>query len=407
MKNNDPNAWLNQVLEFVGEYTSLNPGYSPRALSENLMRKFLISFEDAEKIRALVEKELPLDKLGLAAIELNLTFNCNLTCEYCFVQRKSPEDRMTFDTARRAIDFLMEHATFPSVIITLIGGEPLLEFALIKRIVPYAKEAGEKHNREVTWALTTNGTLVDESMLKYFAQNQINMLISIDGGPDTHNRYRKTRSGEGTWHKIANLIPLIKRYQPWLGARMTVSTEAIENMQEDFRQIINLGINQMIIAPAQGGKVWTTEQITQYGLNLMEITKDYHQLKQQGLQISIEEFEKSESDFTGWGCRAGSTSLAVAPNGDVSPCSKLLGLTNEAGRYIVGNVNTGVQLDLLTPFKNPLGQQPGHCKRCSRPCAGGCYSVNFEQTGDFFTPSEENCLFWVVCQESKRLSGMI
>lgn len=139
----------------------------------------------------------------------------------------------------------------------------------------------------------------------------------------------------------------------------------------------------------------------------MEITRQYHRLKQQGVPLFIEELEKSENEFLGWGCRAGSTSLAIAPNGDVSPCSKLLGLNSQEGKHIIGNVNTGIQEDLLNLFKNPVGQQPQHCKGCSRPCAGGCYAVNFEQTGDFFRPSEENCLFWVVCQEAKRLSGIL
>lgn len=407
MENQSQAAWLEQIAEKIRGYTRSNPGYSPRVLKENLMKEFFISAGEAEKLAVMAGRELNLSRLGLAALELNLTFNCNLTCSYCFIHQKSPQDRMTLATAQKAIDLLMERAAFPNVNITLFGGEPLLEFKLIKKIVPYALDAAKKHNLAITWAITTNGTLVDEDILKFFSQHKINMLLSIDGGPETHDRYRRTRSGEGTWHKIAGLIPLIKASQPWLGARMTVSTEAIDQMREDFNQLVGMGINQFIIAPAQGATSWNMEEIKQYGLNQLAILRDYLNLKQKGCPILIEEFEKGENEYTGWGCRAGRTSLAVAPNGDVSPCSKLLGLTEEAGRYIVGNVNSEIHVQLLEPFQNPSSCRQPYCRKCSRPCTGGCYAVNFEQTGDHFAPSEENCLFWVVCQETKRISGML
>jgi uncharacterized protein len=188
---------------------------------------------------------------------------------------------------------------------------------------------------------------------------------------------------------------------------MTVSTGAIDRMREDFNQLVGLGINHFIIAPAQGAVTWSKEQIEQFGINLVAILEDYHELKRRGVPIFIEEFEKDENEYRVWGCRAGNTSLSLAPNGDVSPCSKLLGLTGEKGKYVVGNVNTGIDIKLLEPFRNPLSRQPQHCRDCFRKCTGGCYAVNFEQTGDHFLPSEENCLFWVVCQETRRLSKII
>ncbi|MDD3653170.1 MAG: radical SAM protein [Desulfotomaculaceae bacterium] len=406
MENKNQAAWLEQMAEKIRGCTQSFPGYSPQVLKKNLINEFFISADDAEKLTVMVDRELNLGELGLAALELNLTFNCNLTCSYCFVHQKSPQDRMTIGTAQKAIDLLMERAAYPNVNITLFGGEPLLEFNLIKKIVPYALEAAKKHNLAVTWAVTTNGTLINEEILKFFSQYNINMLLSIDGGPETHDRYRRTRCGEGTWHKIADLLSLIKAYQPWLGARMTVSTEAIEKMREDFNQLVELGINQFIIAPAQGASCWSKEEIEQYGLNLIDILRDYLKLKQKGYPIFIEEFEKGEDEYTGWGCRAGRTSLAVAPNGDVSPCSKLLGLTEEGGKAIIGNVNSDLNMQLLEPFQNPISRQQPYCRSCFRQCTGGCYAVNYEQTGDHFTPSEENCLFWVVCQETKRISRM-
>ena len=402
MDKGNRSGWIIQISEFIGEYIGKYPGYSPLVLAEALKSKFLISLDEAKKLVDYAENELSMSKLGLAAIELNLTFNCNLACDYCFVRRKSAHDRMAFTTAKKAIDLLLERAAVPSVDITLIGGEPLLEFALIKQIVAYAMDAARKHNLRINWAITTNGTLIDEEALKFFAQHKINVLLSIDGGPESHDRYRRTKNGEGTWHKIVDLIPLIKKYQPWSGARMTVSTEALDNMREDFRQLIDLGLNYLIIAPAHGPKLWSKKQIEKYGLNLVAILHDYHELKRQGIPLFIEEFEQ-KNEYEGWGCRAGKSSLAVAPDGSVSPCSKLLGLEDEAGRYIIGNVNEAIDVKLLEPFRYAISRQPQHCKRCFMKCCGGCYAVNFEQTGNHFIPSEETCLFWMVRQEINRI----
>lgn len=407
MEKTDHQTWQNEMVKFIGEYTGENPGYSPRDLAGVLAEKYFIDPADALKLAHLAAKETAAGRAGLAAVELNLTFNCNLTCAYCFIHDKGAHERMSFATAKNAVDLLMERAAYPFVNITFIGGEPLLEFDLIKQVTPYALEAAARRNISVTWAITSNGTLVNEEIMKFFARNKINMLLSLDGGRKNHDRYRRTKSGKGTWDKIVDLIPLIKSYQPWLGVRMTVSTEAIDDMEEDFKTIAGLGVNQFIIAPAQGAQCWSKEQIERYGLNLVKILRDYHELKRGGFPIFIEEFEKDENDYTGWGCRAGSTSLAVAPNGDVSPCSKMLGLTDEKGKYIVGNVNTEIDYKLLKPFQEPILSQPRFCRQCARPCSGGCYSVNFEQTGDHFTASEENCLFWAVCQETKRLSKMM
>lgn len=402
MEENKHTLWLNTIAEFIGEYSKLNPGYSPQELALNLEEKFSIRLDNAEKLALLIDKEVN-NKILLASIELNLTFNCNLACEYCFVHTKSPKDIMSFNTAQKAIDFIFDNS-YENINITLLGGEPLLEFELIKKIVPYAEEKAKKYSKNLNWAITTNGTLIDEKILAFFAKYQINLLLSIDGGKESHDRYRKTKSGEGTWLKIISLLPLIRQYQSWIGARMTVSPENIEFMFEDFKQLVSLGINQFIIAPAQGERYWSKEQINQYGCNLIKTQQEYYDLKKAGIAIRIDDFENDEIECKGWGCRAGITSLAVAPNGDISPCSKLLGLTDESGKCIVGNIHRGINYKLLVPFRKPESWQTPQCKQCTNKCTGGCYAVNYEQTGNHFTPSDENCLFWLVKKEIARIS---
>ncbi len=397
MKSNNRDVTIKKIVDFIGEYSRTNPGYDPQDLAASLAGEFRINGKTAEQLALRIAQEVNGD-FPLAALELNLTFNCNLACEYCFIHNKQGGERMTLTTAQKAIDILFSNAG-PSVNITFFGGEPLLEFDLIQAIVPYVMANARQLGKEVTWAITTNGTLVTEEILQFFAQYNIYLLLSLDGGPETHDRYRRTKSGEGTWHKIAALLPLIGKYQGWIGARMTVSTEALASMEDDFAQLVDLGINQFIIAPAQGAKQWSKEQVEQYGASMLKLMTSYRQLKQAGKNLYIEEFEKTEAAFTGWGCQAGFSSLAVAPDGAVSPCSKLLGLTAEQGKCIVGNVHSGLKQELLAPFRRPAPSQPLRCSQCVCKCHGGCYAVNYEQTGNHFIPAEENCLFWQVQQE--------
>jgi uncharacterized protein len=402
---------IDQIAEFIGEYIGNNPGYSPLVLAETVRARFLISPDEAGKLVTCVQNELSLSKLFLAAIELNLTFNCNLACDYCFVRRKSAHERMDFDTAKKAIDLLLARAAVPVVTITLIGGEPLLELGLIRKILPYATAAARRRSLQINWAITTNGTLIDEEALQLFARYRVNMLLSIDGGPESHDRHRRTKSGAGSWRQIVAALPLIKKFQPHLEARVTVAPDALDAMRDNIIQLVGLGFERFIIAPAHGPKMWSKKEIVQYARNLVAIIHDYHELKLQGAPLFIEEFERREFErdeaCAAWGCQAGVTSLAVAPNGEISPCSKLLGLEDAAGRCIIGNVNEGFDASLLEPFRNAITRQPRYCRRCPEKCHGGCYAVNFEQTGDHFIPSEENCLFWTVRQETRRISGRL
>ncbi|MCW2277088.1 radical SAM/SPASM domain-containing protein [Heliophilum fasciatum] len=359
----------------------------------------------ADEVSGVAEPAGVSVRLPMAAMELNLTFNCNLACDYCFVHNKDPQERMSLATATQAIVLLMDHAAYPQVTITLIGGEPLLAFPLIKQIIPYAEEAARARHIQINWGITTNGTLLTEEILQYFADHRMNMMLSIDGGPETHDRYRRTKSGAGTWHRLAALIPLIQQYRSWVVARMTVSPAAIEQMVDDFRQIVDLGINQVIIAPAQGAALWSLKEIEVYGRNLLAIMEEYHRLKQLGYPIYIDDFEKESGPDERWGCHAGIASLAVAPNGDLYPCSKLLGLADETKRWKVGNVHTSIDYGRLEPLQDTAQSMPAHCRRCTRKCYGGCYAVNAEQTGNHFLPSEETCLFWVVTREVQRQSS--
>ena len=184
MEKTDLSNWHKQISDFIGEYISYHPECSPLVLTEMLQKRFLITPGEAKKLAGIVENELNASRPFLAAIELNLTFNCNLACPYCFVRRKGSHDRMDAVTAQKAIDLLLDRAVVPDVTITLIGGEPLLEFKLIKQIVPYGIEAARRRNLHINWTITTNGTLLDEQILKYFAEHQIYILLSIDGWPE-------------------------------------------------------------------------------------------------------------------------------------------------------------------------------------------------------------------------------
>lgn len=159
---------------------------------------------------------------------LQVTQNCNLRCEYCaysgkYYNRTHSSKRMSFEVACQAVDFFMEHARErDSVVIGFYGGEPLLEFDLIQKVVSYVESNyGEK---KVTYGMTTNGTLLTEEVVDFLVQKGFNIIISLDGPKEQHDVYRRFVSGKGTFDIIMDNLQRIKRQQPYFYKMLRTNT---------------------------------------------------------------------------------------------------------------------------------------------------------------------------------------
>jgi len=364
------------------------------------MRKYLVESgiieSDASATVKLLSRYL-LNNVSMPPVtklELNVAENCNLRCDYCFVENKNPKG-MPLSIAKKSVDFLMRESKHKKDIsILFFGGEPLLEYEILRETVIYSKKEAKQYDKTLFFSMTTNGTLLNEERLSFFRDHKVKFLLSIDGNKECHDKHRKTIAGKGTFDSIKEKIPLIKSYQPWLGAKMTVLPDTIQYLYENIRFLHEEGINQFLFGPADGTE-WSDKAKTEFGLQVKKVASFYRKEKAKGQPIRVNFFEEIESDnfFKKkpiWGCRAGRQSLSISPDGDIYPCSKMQGNKDLRKITKLGDLKEGITDSFLR--MRLIGKLPidrAKCLQCSysSSCVGGCFAVNFIETGDIFKPS--------------------
>jgi uncharacterized protein len=341
---------------------------------------------------------------AVTKLELLLTEECNLRCDYCFAREKDHAS-MNPATACRAVDFLIEQSRDKNELSVLFfGGEPLLEYPLIKETVLHIRDREKAFNKRIHLNMTTNGALLDDDSLHFFNEHRLKFLLSIDGRKQTHDRHRLTAGGQGTFDGIMARLPLMKKYQPWLGTKMTVLPDTVGDLSENVRYLYEAGINQFLLGPADGIQ-WSRDAVELFGEEVRKIGDFYRREKAQGRPIRVNLCDDLDSEnFFGkrdvWGCRAGRHSLTISPAGEIFPCSKMY--ANPALRKSIrlGTLQDGITDPLVR--MRLIGMIPvdrGGCATCthSRSCAGGCFAVNYLETGDIFKPSRSfECAFHAV-----------
>ena len=142
----------------------------------------------------------------IKALCLHIAHTCNLNCSYCFAsQGKYHGDRalMSFEVGKRALDFLIEHSgSRHNLEVDFFGGEPLMNFEVVKQLVAYARSIEEKYNKHFRFTLTTNGVLIDDDVIAFVNREMSNVVLSLDGRKEVHDRYRVDYAGNGSWERI-------------------------------------------------------------------------------------------------------------------------------------------------------------------------------------------------------------
>ena len=330
-------------------------------------------------------------------MELFITEDCNLRCHYCFVRKKS-QNRMPPKVAFEAIDFfVMESRDKKTLNITLFGGEPLLEFSLIREIVQYAENIANLNGKKISFNMTTNGTLFTEEILS-FSQGKIAYLISIDGDKITHDKHRRTIDGKGSYDLIMNSLPLVKRYQHWLGARMTVYPDTVDKLADNLDFLYSKGFNQFIIGPSYGPK-WDDKAFATYEDQMNRISRFYIEKTKNKEPFRMNFFESKNNErfckTNTWGCRAGRNGITVSAEGGLYPCSKFLGLSGlDKGSFCLGHIATGItKLDIRDELVSLNTEQFTECIDCEAIdyCTGGCPANNYHDRGIVSKPSPFDC----------------
>jgi len=337
----------------------------------------------------------------IAHADVFITEDCNHRCDYCFVKGKNGLRAMTQDVARASVDFLLQSSRNMTWIqVLFFGGEPLLEFELIEYITRYGKERGRQTGKDVRFSLTTNGTLMNEGMAGFLAEHGISYLLSIDGCKRTHDAHRHMLGGASSYDEVMSRLPMMKRYQPWIGTRITVHPDTVTSLRSDVEHLFDRGVNQFIIGPASGID-WPDDALNEYEAQMHMVTDLYKALKARNAPFRMTLYERDIEKVAGpaegaWGCGAGRGRICISVDGGLYPCAKVLGVDALQDTHKLGDVWQGVtNLRARRDYLNTHPSVRPQCMRCKHAdeCTGGCPAVNWEATGSIFEPAPLECRF--------------
>ncbi|MCQ2417328.1 MAG: thioether cross-link-forming SCIFF peptide maturase [Oscillospiraceae bacterium] len=338
------------------------------------------------------------------ALCLHIAHTCNLNCSYCFAsQGKYHGERavMSFETGKRALDFLVENSgTRKNLEVDFFGGEPLMNFQVVKDLVAYARSIEKQANKNFRFTLTTNGLMIDDDVIDFANRECSNVVLSLDGRKEIHDRYRVDYAGNGSWEKI------VPKFQQMVKARggknyymRGTFTHANPDFLEDIKVMLNLGFRELSMEPvvaAPGDAAALTEE------DLQIVMEQYEKLAELMIQKRKEgdpfTFYHYMIDLTDGpciykrisGCGSGTEYMAVTPWGDLYPCHQFVG---EEG-FKLGNIWDGVDNTTVQDcFMECNVYAREECRDCWARlyCSGGCAANAFHATGSVKGVYEPGC----------------
>ncbi len=358
------------------------------------------------------------------ALCLHVAHTCNLNCSYCFAsQGKYHGDRavMSFEVGKQALDFLIANSgTRRNLEVDFFGGEPLMNFDVVKQLVAYARSVEKEHNKNFRFTLTTNGVLIDDDVIDFANRECSNVVLSLDGRKEVHDRFRVDYAGNGSWEKI------VPKFQKMVEARKGreyymrgTFTHANPDFLNDIKTMLDLGFTELSMEPvvcAPGDPSELTES------DMGIVMKQYEELAQ--LMIERRKAGKPFTfyhymiDLTGGpciykrvsGCGSGTEYMAVTPWGDLYPCHQFVG----EEKFKLGDVWTGVtNHEAQSEFAACNVYAHPECADCWAKlyCSGGCAANAYHATGSVTGVYEPGCRLFrkrmecAIMLEAVRLMG--
>ncbi|MBE6972185.1 MAG: thioether cross-link-forming SCIFF peptide maturase [Ruminococcaceae bacterium] len=338
------------------------------------------------------------------ALCFHIAHTCNLNCSYCFAsQGKYHGERavMSFEVGKQAIDFLIEKSgTRRNLEVDFFGGEPLMNFDVVKQIVAYARSIEKQHGKNFRFTLTTNGMLVDDDVIDFANRECDNVVLSLDGRKEIHDRFRVDYAGNGSWERIVPKFQKLVEAREGKGYYMRGTfTHANPDFLKDIQQMLDLGFTELSMEPvvcADGDP----SQLTQEDLPI--VLEQYEQLAELMLQRDHEgkpfTFYHYMIDLTGGpciykrisGCGSGTEYMAVTPWGDLYPCHQFVG----EERFKLGDIWNGVtNTEIQKEFASCNVYAHEECRDCWARlyCSGGCAANAYHATGKVTGVYEYGC----------------
>lgn len=381
-------ALTSQVLDVLSDIEELkeNGSLFTQDIYENYIKEF--------KTRSTVVK----------ALCLHIAHDCNLACRYCFAEEgeyKGHRELMSYEVGKQALDFLVQNSgNRKNLEVDFFGGEPLMNFQVVKDLVAYGRGLEAIHNKKFRFTLTTNGVLLNDEIMDFANKEMSNVVLSIDGRKEVNDNMRPSRNGKGSYDLIVPKFQKLakSRNQNNYYVRGTFTHNNLD-FADDVIHLAELGFQQISVEP------------------VVALPQDSYAITQEDLPVLFAEYDKLASymvarkkdgkefnffhfmiDLTGGpcvakrlsGCGSGTEYLAVTPWGDLYPCHQFVGIDE----FLMGNVFEGVKNTALREeFKVCNVYAKDKCKDCFAKfyCSGGCAANSYKFHNDINDAYDIGC----------------
>jgi uncharacterized protein len=330
----------------------------------------------------------------IKALCLHVSHACNLVCEYCFAGQgryRGKSALMSFEVGKRALDFLIENSgSRKNLEVDFFGGEPLLNFDVVKKLVQYARSVEKDHNKNFRFTLTTNGVLIDDDVIDFCNREMSNVVLSFDGRKEIHDRYRVDASGKGSFDVI---VPKFQRLVKARGDKSYYMRGTFTHANPDFLKDINVmldsGFNELSMEPVvcspDSPSALTEEDKPVIFKQYEELAKLLIQRRKEGkpftfyhYMINLEGGPCIYKRISG--CGSGTEYMAVTPGGDLYPCHQFVG----EEKFKLGDIWNGVtNTEIQSEFEGCNVYAREECRGCWARlyCSGGCAANAYHATG--------------------------
>ena len=330
----------------------------------------------------------------IKALCLHVAHTCNLNCSYCFAsQGKYQGDRalMSFEVGKRAFDFLIEHSgTRHNLEVDFFGGEPLMNWDVVKQLVAYARSIEKQHNKNFRFTLTTNGMLIDDEVIDFLNKEMSNVVLSLDGRKEVNDHFRRDYAGNGSYDKI------VPKFQKLVEAREGKNyyvrgtfTHNNVDFTNDLFHMADLGFTELsmepVVCPPDDPYALTEEDMPKIFEQYEILAKEMLKRKKEGRPFTFYHYMLDLKNgpciykrITG--CGSGTEYMAVTPWGELFPCHQFVG----DPKYSLGNIYDGItNTEIQDGFRSCNAYAREECKDCWARlyCSGGCAANSYHATG--------------------------
>ena len=380
-----PEAEITEAVDEVLELEQMGQLFVP-----DIYENYIFDFKNRETV--------------VKALCLHIAHDCNLACQYCFAEEGEYHGRralMSFEVGKKALDFLVAHSgSRVNLEVDFFGGEPLMNWQVVKDLVAYGRSLEEPNNKKFRFTLTTNGVLLNDDILEFANQEMSNIVLSIDGRKEVHDKMRPFRGGQGSYDLIVPKFQKVAESRDQMNyyVRGTFTHHNLD-FAEDVLHLADLGFQQIsvepVVAAPEDDYAIREEDIPYLKEEYDRLAKAILERRKKGQKFNFFHFM---IDLQGGpcvakrlsGCGSGTEYLAVTPWGDFYPCHQFVGQE----KFLMGNVDTGItNTDIQNEFKCCNVYAKEACKKCFAKfyCSGGCAANAYNFTNSINGTYDVGC----------------